>query len=274
MFSALMRGKMRIVSFKAEKSDGPFYCPECGDEVILRKGDIRVPHFAHTTPDAQCDMRMYSEAESPQHRLVKFDIYSGLKRSGKFTVVDMEYRVGHSVADVYGEKEGVRVAIEVQHSDIQIGEIAARMQKYAENDVYCAWVSPVSAPFGQVRTKGWLRFVHAMNLGRVYHHFHGSSIYAVNYRRYAEYEPGQSCDEHFYSQRRLIFRHLKPLNLAEFAPVRRLRENYNGYLHIGLPEVCLLWHDNQTPWWLNSIRGWDEIMQQNKYRRFDLGRRG
>lgn len=28
-----------------------YYCPECGEEVFLRHGDIRVPHFAHKSGD-------------------------------------------------------------------------------------------------------------------------------------------------------------------------------------------------------------------------------
>jgi competence CoiA-like predicted nuclease len=39
--------KSRCIAFETEKNEGPFHCPFCEAEVILKKGNLREDHFAH-----------------------------------------------------------------------------------------------------------------------------------------------------------------------------------------------------------------------------------
>lgn len=57
---------------RAEKSQAPFYCIECKEEVILRKGKVRMPHYAHK-PDRETECAGGNEgsAETWQHALAK-----------------------------------------------------------------------------------------------------------------------------------------------------------------------------------------------------------
>ena len=41
-----------VTAYLASKAQGPFICPDCGDEVILKIGKRTVNHFAHVNPFA------------------------------------------------------------------------------------------------------------------------------------------------------------------------------------------------------------------------------
>jgi competence CoiA-like predicted nuclease len=43
---ALDNNRSLIKPESAEKGNN-YFCPACGEPVILKKGDVRVPHFAH-----------------------------------------------------------------------------------------------------------------------------------------------------------------------------------------------------------------------------------
>ncbi|HHW57746.1 MAG TPA: hypothetical protein GXX15_08805 [Clostridia bacterium] len=45
--------KRRLYSAKNAEKGKQYYCPSCGEEVILRKGEIRIAHFAHKS-NANC----------------------------------------------------------------------------------------------------------------------------------------------------------------------------------------------------------------------------
>jgi competence protein CoiA len=64
------------IAFSEPKANAPFVCPECGDEVVLRRGSVRVGHFAHKIPDA-CH---YGAGETEAHRRCKLEIYEALLR--------------------------------------------------------------------------------------------------------------------------------------------------------------------------------------------------
>ena len=60
---ALTENKKPVSPQTAEKGQR-FLCPECDTDVILRKGDVRVHHFAHK-PDTRCS------GESVIHKTAK-----------------------------------------------------------------------------------------------------------------------------------------------------------------------------------------------------------
>lgn len=48
-----------------------YSCAECGQRVILRSGEVRVPHFAHYTPTTKCKFYEATSGESESHRHAK-----------------------------------------------------------------------------------------------------------------------------------------------------------------------------------------------------------
>src|SRR5215469_18611756 len=53
MLSAYDPDKRSRLAWEVTKGDGPFTCPECKASVLLRKGEIKIHHFAHI-PSTSC----------------------------------------------------------------------------------------------------------------------------------------------------------------------------------------------------------------------------
>ena len=64
MLYANNKDNIRIYADDAHK-DESYFCPCCEQKMILKKGKIREPHFAHK--GKQCD-DWYSENKGPWHR--------------------------------------------------------------------------------------------------------------------------------------------------------------------------------------------------------------
>lgn len=118
---------------------GEFRCTGCNWPMVLRRGVIKVVHFAHK-PNAECD----HGPETIEHLTCKAYIYEQL-RSTYGERVSVEHRVGDSIADVYvapldpGE---FGIAVEVQHSPLTVPELRRRMAKYWSGKSPClvVWV--------------------------------------------------------------------------------------------------------------------------------------
>ena len=70
---AFTNDKLPVSPQVAEKGQD-FSCPICDSEVILKRGDIRVPHFAHK-PDTKCS------GEGVRHKVAKRMIYLMYRKS-------------------------------------------------------------------------------------------------------------------------------------------------------------------------------------------------
>jgi len=66
-----------ILPFEANKNDCPFYCPDCKSELILKRGKIFIPHFAHKSQThiveghKQKIQKLCHVSESTKHRAAK-----------------------------------------------------------------------------------------------------------------------------------------------------------------------------------------------------------
>jgi competence protein CoiA len=70
------RDRKKVAAWDQVKTDGPFSCPLCIEEMILKKGTIKDHHFAHK-PSITCE---YGSGETEQHRECKLTIYERLRR--------------------------------------------------------------------------------------------------------------------------------------------------------------------------------------------------
>ena len=64
-----------VLATEVQQEDGPFYCPACRERVIVKKGWVKAPHFAHL-PDADCSY--IGEGESDDHQLACQCIHGGM----------------------------------------------------------------------------------------------------------------------------------------------------------------------------------------------------
>src|SRR5580704_9535702 len=99
-----------VTAYMESKSNAPFVCLECNEEVVLKTGKLRVNHFAHANPIA-CK---FAEGESEAHRRCKIEIFLALTKTAGVEDVALERALGEVRPDVSARINGVPVAIEVQ----------------------------------------------------------------------------------------------------------------------------------------------------------------
>ena len=128
-------------AYDAHLEDGPFHCPFCRAEVILKQGPIKAAHFAHR-PDANCSI--VGQEESVEHQLVKQDIYQALLHVPGVSEVQVERHLQEVRPDVSFRYNGTFVAIEVQVSTLSSQDIERRTLAYARKNIAVLWTPPFS----------------------------------------------------------------------------------------------------------------------------------
>jgi competence protein CoiA len=179
MLSAKRKSDGQIVAAYFESvRHGPFLCPDCNKEVILKAGGDKVNHFAHAN-SAVC--RLYT-FESDAHRLCKLQVFEGLRRAPGVSDVALERSVGTVRPDVSATINGARVAIEVQISSLSIDAIMRRTIEYAQRGIYVLWLLQWTPKLDVDRytPEQWEKWVHAAYFGRVYYWIEGLTV--VRYR--------------------------------------------------------------------------------------------
>jgi competence protein CoiA len=161
------RDSQKVAAWDQQKSDGPFSCPNCVDETILKKGTMKVHHFAHKPP-ITCE---YGRGETEQHRECKLTIYEGLRSHPRFSEVQIERSLGTVRPDVSGHMNAIPFAIEVQISALTMDQIIYRTSEYAKKGIHVLWLPLYQATLEEKRysPRGWERWVHAAYFGRVYY---------------------------------------------------------------------------------------------------------
>jgi competence protein CoiA len=146
----------RCMAWLTEKPEMPFYCPECHEEVVLKKGRVRAHYFSHKPP-VTC---RYGTGESQIHWKVKTAIYEELVVHPQCRECDVEHRLKGVRPDVYLYIRDVPVAIEIQKSTIEIDEIDRRVSCYLKLGIHLIWVVPESKPTNCIETEDGKKIIH------------------------------------------------------------------------------------------------------------------
>ena len=116
------------------KMDGPYFCPACGEAVILKAGSVRVPHFAHMN---RCPVK--PEGETPRHLTGKRVLFQWFIRQGyrpqlEWYIPDIQQR-----PDLMIEHDGRSFAVEFQVSPISVKELLTRTKAYLARNIFPLW---------------------------------------------------------------------------------------------------------------------------------------
>jgi len=84
-----------VEAWSQKESSGPFACPSCGGEVILRGGRRRLDHFAHVA-ERKC---LHDLGESENHRRCKAEIWVCLHDAAHVSEIQLERPLGEVRAD-------------------------------------------------------------------------------------------------------------------------------------------------------------------------------
>ena len=119
-------------------------CPGCNAEVILKRGRRVIAHFAHKPP-VDCS---WGKGETHAHRYSKALVADALTERGLNAEVEFEVETltGDRRADVmtWHPGTGQAIAIELQHSTIDLDNIEARARSYASAGIAQFWIGFLS----------------------------------------------------------------------------------------------------------------------------------
>jgi competence protein CoiA len=168
-----------VLAYDQSKANGPFYCLECGDPVILKTGRNRINHFAHENPLA----RHYAENESDEHRRCKMEIFEALQKTPGVRDVALERSLGENRPDVSARIKGVPVAIEVQISSLSLDTIMRRTIDYFRKGIAVLWLLQWTPALDSPRytPKLWEKWIHAAYFGRVYYWTEGLTVISYHF---------------------------------------------------------------------------------------------
>lgn len=118
-----------------------YFCRGCRQPVIFKTGRVKCAHFAHY-PGSQC---AYGAKMSPEHLAAQMLLAKALRERGADVLLEapMSSLAGDRRIDVLTspkDRPDVRIAIEVQMSDITVELIDARTTSYQTENVAPLWL--------------------------------------------------------------------------------------------------------------------------------------
>lgn len=135
VIKAVKDGGSPVYAWEAERGS-EYFCPECGREVVLKRGEVRAAHFAHASNSGCPNV----SSESWQHLQMKENMIKLLRKYYGDEKIDSEVViVDGRRADVI-LKVGVPLVIECQVSPISISELKARTKDYLDAGCRVSWV--------------------------------------------------------------------------------------------------------------------------------------
>ncbi|WP_277586419.1 competence protein CoiA [Psychrobacillus antarcticus] len=120
------------------KTNNKFSCIQCSEQVILKNGMIKTPHFAHTR-NASCT-QTFSEGESEDHLKGKLHLYEFLQKHASQVQLESYLPSLLQRPDLYVHSDPYPIAIEFQCSQIPVNAIQQRTIGYISKQIIPIWI--------------------------------------------------------------------------------------------------------------------------------------
>ena len=237
----------RIIAWDARKEGAAFYCPECEERVTLKKGEIRIHHFAHR-PGAVCP----NAGESMRHLAIKQSLFLALREYEGCGRCALERVLPGVRPDLSLRIGGTPVAIEIQLSSVPAAEISRRLLSYTDLGIYCLWITGRDDIAGwpeskYAMTREWERFLHSLYRRRVYYWKCGATVI-----------PARFSLGDYKSKAHLSFLRDGPAGVKSVTKrsLHIVRDFVAGtaYISTGGPRV-LIWRDRMSGSWTVHAQG-------------------
>jgi len=140
VLTASAPGRDCVEAADAVRGD-PFSCRACGAPVVLKRGEVRVAHFAHW-PDAVCP---YGSGMSLAHLEAQRRLADALRARGVHAELEAPAPslAGDRRIDVLAwppDRPAARIALEVQASELTVEHVAARTRSYEALGIAPLWL--------------------------------------------------------------------------------------------------------------------------------------
>jgi len=169
----------KVFAQEVTKENGPFYCPVCLSDVIVRKCADKIDHFAHNARLSPA----FTSKNQILHDKCKEEICNYLKTIfpegnweterpipiNKYRGWDNE--IIPDISGRFGGKKGVPIAIEIQKSSYTINKIFKKTVEYSKRGIYVLWVVPLEEDLGNepFRPRLYEKYLHSIYFGRTYY---------------------------------------------------------------------------------------------------------
>lgn len=120
------------------KAVNKFRCPVCHEKVYLKKGKLKIAHFAH---QKNSDCSSYSEGESIEHLQGKLDLYEWIKNTGVQVELEVFLSEIKQRADILFVHNKDLIAVEFQCSPLSIEEVCKRTRGYHSIGIKVIWIA-------------------------------------------------------------------------------------------------------------------------------------
>lgn len=130
------------------KKSSQFFCPQCKGKLLLKIGNIKIPHFAHH-PKHHCE-QTFSEKESYKHLLGKEQLYCFFKKQKGTTQIEPYLKKIQQRPDLLFTTKKETYAIEFQCSPIDDKLFTSRNEGYISIGIKPIWI-PLN--FENIKTK-------------------------------------------------------------------------------------------------------------------------
>jgi competence CoiA-like predicted nuclease len=186
-----------VLADQVTKEDGPFYCPECYSDAIVRKCIEKDDHFAHKANLSS----LFSSGETQLHKDCKNEIVESLKKqypNGNWEVertIKANKSKNHNevIPDISGRINNIPIVIEVQRSFLSLEKIKKRSEEYRKRNIAILWIVPIKQdlPTDNFRPRLFEKFLHDMYFGKVYYWLkgNGSKVIPIHYDTGERYIP-------------------------------------------------------------------------------------
>jgi competence protein CoiA len=255
---------VRCLAWETDKRQGPFQCPECRGDVILKKGIIRQHHFAHRPP-ITCQ---YGTGESDLHHQAKRELYQHFLQNNFCYKCEIERKLPGVRPDISLYIRTFPVAIEIQRSSVDIQEIIRKAELYDKLGLYLLYLFPESGPNllwhdGEdeyyCRPNQWEKFIHSMYFGRVYYWLSGLKIRAFHFGEFQTYvetrywydNNGDEQSTGGYCKTAKLMKTPSEFPDGDLDLVDDFQNRVRPQYHMENWTVprCKLWTDTRSKWW-------------------------
>ena len=170
----------KVNAKEVTKSDGPFYCPNCLSEAIVRKCTEKIDHFAHNARLSPAitskDHTLHNKCRDEICNYLKIKYPKGNWKTER--AIPKNESVGRKkdiIPDIsgrFGDKNtGIPVAIEIQKSSYTLNKIYNKTVEYAKLNIYVIWIVPLAKDLGDepFRPRLYEKYLHSMYYGRTFY---------------------------------------------------------------------------------------------------------
>lgn len=270
-FARNLKTHQKFFAQEARREDGPFYCPSCLSDAVLKKCTEKADHFAHSARTSP----VLRPHEMELHNACTREICDALASrfpSGSWAVErpippNSQKKTPKLVPDVSGRIGGQRVVVEVQRSAMTLTQLIQRTWGYAQLGIPLVWIVPLREPLGvePFRPRLYERYLHSMYFGRTYYWWrglgltlkpvhYGNATRHIEYREWVEAGEQQTAGGYdatyktiktpFYGPDVDLCEDFKAVQRAAFTPPNERKR---------VPP-CLIWQDAKVPWWETAPR--------------------